>query len=225
MFGEGVGLLGSSPTDIGSLEPGWQEVVGTAKIGDAGTVVAPFSGNDALLSQNRVVWTYEEMGAETETWRQSVQAIESVPFTLRDATGTITASFDDPAQFRLARRTYRGDDPPGVEEWEATQDFEDQKPARVVSTRYEEETIEPGDEVYVFGEVEVGGDELVITAGDPDATRSVVSTEGRKSPSADAFSGSIVGGILAVAATLLGLGLTFVGMLLALVGVADFVGA
>lgn len=226
MFGEGVGLLGSSPSDIGSIEPGWQEIVGTAKIGDAGTLTAPFSANDALLSLNRVTWTYEELGTETETWRQSVETVESVPFTLRDATGTITATFDDPAQYTLARETYSGDDPPGAAEWAARHDVEDQQPERVQSTRYEEATIEPGDEVYVFGEVEVGADdEPVITAGDPDATRSVVSTEGRKSPSADAFSGSIVGGILAVAATLLGLGLTFVGSLLALAGVADLVGA
>lgn len=229
MFGEGVGRAGSNLNAVAELEPGWEEVVGTAETGQEGSLQAPFSGDDAVLSHNEVVWKYRDTGGQgSSTWEHSWATVESVPFYLRDETGSVRAEFDDPARYEFAAETYE-EKTPGIEEWAARQDFEDRRPRNVVSTRYEEGVVEPGDEVYVFGEVvetdsEGEGDDLVVTAGDPDAMRAVVSTEGRKSPSVSAFSGSLLGGVLAVGATLLGLGLSLVGLFLALVGAAGLVG-
>lgn len=235
MFGEGADRLGSGLRPVETLTPGWHEVIGTAEVSDVGTFEAPFSGDEVVLSRNEIIWEYSAMtGEEADTSRQSWTEIESVPFYVRDDTGTVRAELEEPARYSLDPEKY-GADPvtvaermglsdvpqeatPGIEEWEASRDFGDRKPDGVVATRYEEGVIEPGDEVFVFGEVveaeDEGTDDLVMTAGDPDAMRSVVSTEGRKSTSAATFAGSIVGSLLAVGATLLGLGLTLGGLLL-----------
>lgn len=228
-FGEGVDQVGSGPSPVAALAPGWAELIGTAKTGEEGTFEAPLSGDDVVLSVNRLTWTFKPPGAGSNRSRRSVEAIESVPFALRDETGTVRAELDDPARYHLGRPTVDGEDPPGAQQWEARQEFEDQEPVGVERTRYQEWTVEPGEEVYVFGEVREregggAGDDLVVTAGEPDAMRAVVSTEGRKSPAVGAFGGSILGGVLAVGATLLGVALSLVGLLLVLVGFAGVFG-
>jgi len=160
-------------SEIGELEPGTVKINGEARRTDDGSALrSPISRKGAIGYVTRVE---EPGGGKSQSWETVYEDEEFVPFVVDDGTGEVrvepppevsTAGGMFPKRqvdIELTQTTVWGDEEPP----ERVKDFikrnEEVEEAEGVifdeDRRYSEGVIEPGEEVYVFGEAtEEGGD-------------------------------------------------------------------
>lgn len=219
-------------TAVRDVEPGVVELKGTARPAeDEGTVSGPISGKDAVASS--VTVERYSSGGKHSSWK-TIHEQETVrPFVLDDGTGEVRVDPPDAAKVSLDeyRWVIDGDEtePDEVRRFVESADGVDAAEKAGDSLlgsgerrRYEEGVIEPGEDVYVFGqavESDAGwGSEAYEVTGGSEVGTFVLSDKSEE----ELTSGGVVG---AVVLALFGAFVLFVGGpfllfgLLALLGV------
>jgi hypothetical protein len=165
-------LIESTPTTpVRELCEGFHEAKG-AVVPVAGTEVSPMSQKTCVHYEFTVKEARtRRSGKHTRTeWVTVVHDRQSLPFALDDGTGQVGVDLNG-AELTLARDAYASsgflsDAPPELERLlqqrygRSTQGWVFNK-----SMRYEETVLEPGDELYVLGNVQVAGDRLCFVPG------------------------------------------------------------
>ncbi|MGK2938183.1 MAG: E3 ubiquitin ligase family protein [Solirubrobacteraceae bacterium] len=203
------------------------EVVGAAAVRPGGVEMAPTSGVPAVWYRTKVTHKYWEMQESTQdgrTRRTRVERSETVsddasdaPFTVQDATGTVTvtakdADIDAPEQvldrFEQHEGTSAGQ---GVAEGIFSTLLRIGDDTGTIGFQHEEWAIRPGTRLYVHGEVQDASGELAF--GAPGAKgRFVVSTRSEEEVVASARRNARIAGVVGIVLVILGLGLVAAGV-------------
>lgn len=203
----------AEPVSVAEAAPGTVAVSGTARPGEDGTIPHPLSRGEALVAIGSTLErsSSAEGGTSITTDERST---ETVPFVVEDDTGSIRVD-PEGAVHHGQRERFDSDevDETALSAWLGRTDVSSGS-----DVGYRQQLVEPGDEVYVFGEA-------VATDGDPDASSLtirddgdlVVSTEGRE----DVSSSGTLSGIIML---FIGLLVLFFGLVASLVAVVWLLG-
>lgn len=214
-------------TPVREIEPGVVELKGTARaIEDEEALSAPISGNEALAT-TATVQKYSS-GGKHSSWNTIYDQETVRPFLVDDGTGEVRVEPPEDASLRLreSTTTVDGDEQPPdnvrrfVEAFDgvdpATKD-EDRLLASGERRRYREGSIEPGDDVYVFGEaVESeagwGADAYEVTGG-ADVGRFVLSDMAEEELTSSGKLGAVLLSAVGLLVLLFGVPFLLVGLL------------
>lgn len=202
------------------------EVVGNAVVRPGGVETAPTSGVPAVWYRTKVTHKYWEMQETTQdgrTRRTRVERSETVsdhasdaPFTVQDATGTVTvvpqdADIDAPEQVLDRFEQHEGASVgQGVAEGIFSALLRVGDDTGTIGFQHEEWAIRPGVQLYVHGELQDASGELAF--GKPgDDGRFVVSTRSEEEVVASARRNARIAGVAGIVLVVLGIGLVAAG--------------
>lgn len=177
-------------TAAGEVAPGTVKVKGTARpTGDGNTVPAPTTEGEALAAEVQVVKNPQATSRDSET---VFERREAVPFVVEDETGEVRVEppADDSGTFGFTRnveyaREDRGEDPsPEMQQYldrvPTDREFSEREGEHVKNWRFDESTVEPGDDVVVTGEAReatADWDGEFLVDGEADPERFAVTNE------------------------------------------------
>jgi len=178
-FVKRVSGANADPVDVGEITPGQTAVEGTARVASE-TVAAPFTDERGLLSVGETL-TPSQSGDGTDSLTSDERAVESVPFTVEDGTGTVAVDAEPGTYHLRAERFDPGDvDQGALEGWTDRTGVDPGNP-----NAYRQQLLTPGEDVYVFGEASAAGPDAKRRSPDADwqlragAEDIIVSTQGR----------------------------------------------
>lgn len=168
-------LVRETPTeDVESVSLGQSELQGTARPGEAGTITAPFSDEECLVAEWRVEEyrvTEDSDGNEDGSWHRKAHGVEHVPFYVDDGTGQLLVRPDERVIYEITEDEEERIEV-GVNQSpsSAIREFEKRNGIEVASgneshgghregdRRYFQNLIQPGEQTYVFGVVQLRDD-------------------------------------------------------------------
>lgn len=204
-FVKRVSGANADPIDVGEITPGQTAIEGTARIA-SDTVGAPFTDDRGLLSVGETL-TPSQSGDGTDSLTTDARAVESVPFTVEDGTGTVAVDAEPGIYHMRAERFDPGEvDQAALDGWTDRTGVDPGNP-----NAYRQQLLTPGEDVYVFGEARAAGPDTSTRPADADwqlsagAEDIIVSTQGRAELGGNSLVVAVILFVLGGMFTLMGL--------------------